>query len=151
MQITIQSRGFYLTEALRSHIERRIRFALGRSTDQVRSVNVNLSDLNGPRGGEDKRCQVRVAAAGVAGVIVEDVEADLYVAIDRAADRAGRTLERRLTRSHEHRDSRPSFSEMLAFTFSPASTPKAGRTRKSGSSGSGGRRIRPVATALERS
>ena len=34
-------------------------------------------------------------------VVIEDTEADLYVAIDRAADRAGRTLERRLARQRE--------------------------------------------------
>jgi ribosome-associated translation inhibitor RaiA len=30
--------------------------------------------------------------------VIEDTEADLYMAIDRAAERAGRTLQRRLAR-----------------------------------------------------
>jgi ribosome-associated translation inhibitor RaiA len=34
-------------------------------------------------------------------VVIEDTEADLYIAIDRATDRAGRTIERRLTRQRE--------------------------------------------------
>jgi ribosome-associated translation inhibitor RaiA len=33
-----------------------------------------------------------------APLVLEDVQSDLYVAIDRAADRVGRTLDRRLAR-----------------------------------------------------
>jgi putative sigma-54 modulation protein len=103
MQIVIQARGFALTTGLREHIERRIRFALDWAKCHVRKVHVRLSDLNGPRGGEDKRCHIQVAIPGGENVVIEDTEADLYIAIDRAADRAGRTLARRVERSREHR------------------------------------------------
>jgi putative sigma-54 modulation protein len=107
MQIVIQARGFALTAGLREHIERRIRFALDWATYHVRKVSVRLSDLNGPRGGEDKRCHIQVAIPGGTDVVIEDTEADLYVAIDRAADRAGRTLARRVDRQREHRHDSP--------------------------------------------
>ena len=101
MQIVIQARGFDLTPGLREHIERRLRFALDRTSYHVRRVSVGLSDLNGPRGGEDKCCRVQVAMAGAADVVVQDIESDLYVAIDRAVDRMGRALDRHLARRHE--------------------------------------------------
>jgi len=107
MQIVIQARGFALTTGLREHIERRIRFALDWAKYHVRKVSVRLSDLNGPRGGEDKRCHIHVAIPGGADVVIEDTEADLYVAIDRAADRAGRALARRVERQREHRHDSP--------------------------------------------
>ncbi len=103
MHIDIQSRGFTLTPALRAHVERRLRLALGATRPEVLRVSVRLSDDNGPRGGEDMRCRLRVAIAGVPDIVIEDAESDLYVAIDRAADRAGRTLVRRLTRRSEQR------------------------------------------------
>jgi ribosome-associated translation inhibitor RaiA len=53
---------------------------------------------DGPRGGSDKRCHLRVVLAGLPAVVVEGTEGDLYVAIDRAADRAGRTLVRKIER-----------------------------------------------------
>lgn len=106
MQIDIQSRGFALTGALRQHIERRVLFALGWADYQVRKVDVRLSDLNGPRGGEDKRCQIQIVAAGIPEILIQDVETDVYVAIDRAADRAGRALARRLEKLREHRETR---------------------------------------------
>jgi ribosome-associated translation inhibitor RaiA len=59
---------------------------------------MRLSDINGPRGGADKRCHVRVVLDGLHDVVIEDIEADLYVAIDRATDRAGRTLVRKIDR-----------------------------------------------------
>ncbi len=103
MRIDMQSRGFTLTPALRAHAERRLRLALGATRPEVLRVAVRLSDDNGPRGGECMRCSVRIVIAGVPDIVVEDAESDLYVAIDRATDRAGRTLVRYLTRRGEQR------------------------------------------------
>lgn len=104
MRIDIQARGFRLTEGLRTQAERRVRFALGSTSGQVRSVVMRLADENGPRGGVDKRCTIRAILPGGPPVIIEQQEADLYVAIDRAADRAGRAVSRRLERgSRGHR------------------------------------------------
>jgi ribosome-associated translation inhibitor RaiA len=99
MQIDINTHRFPLTDALRSHVRRRLHYALSSIDESVQRVVVRLSDVNGPRGGMDKRCRLQLVLAGLPDVIVEDTQADLYVAIDRASDRAGRTLVRRL----EHR------------------------------------------------
>ena len=98
MQINIQARNFPLTDALRSHAERRLRFALTCCDDYIQKVVVRLSDINGPRGGKDKRCHLQVVLAGLNDVVIEDIETDLYVAIDRAVDRAGRTVVRKISR-----------------------------------------------------
>ncbi len=98
MQVNIQAKPFTLTDGLRSHAERRIRSTLTCYGEHIQRVNMHLSDINGPRGGEDKCCHLQVVLAGLADVIVEDIEADLYVAIDRATDRAGRTVGRKLDR-----------------------------------------------------
>ena len=98
MQINIQARNFSLTDALRSHAERRLRFALTCCDNHIRRVVMRLSDINGPRGGADKRCHLQVVLAGLPDVVIEDTEADLYIAIDRATDRAGRTVVRKTGR-----------------------------------------------------
>jgi len=98
MQIDIQARDFSLTDALRSHAERRLRFALTCCDDHIQRVVMRLSDINCPRGGADKRCHVQIVLAGLPDVVIEDTEADQYVAIDRATDRAGRTVVRRINR-----------------------------------------------------
>lgn len=101
MQIDIQAHNFLLTKALRGHIERRLGFALSTRGEQIQRIQVRLSDINGPRNGVDKCCQILVVLPHVPDVVIEDVEADLYTAIDRAADRAGRTVGRRLTRQRD--------------------------------------------------
>jgi putative sigma-54 modulation protein len=98
MQIDIQARHFPLTDALYSHIKRRLSFALHNRDDRIQRVFVRVSDINGPRGGADKRCHIQVTLTHLPDVVIKDTGADLYEAIDRAADRAGRTTVRRLTR-----------------------------------------------------
>ena len=97
MQIEIQARNFSLTHAMRVYIERRLGFALSSCYRHVKRILVRLSDINGPRGGSDKRCQLEVMLPGQT-VVVENTEADLYVAINRATSRAGRTVMRQLRR-----------------------------------------------------
>jgi ribosome-associated translation inhibitor RaiA len=98
MQIDIQARDFPLTDALRSHAERRLRVVLTCCDEHIQRVVMRLSDINGPRGGADKRCHLQVVLAGLPNMVIEDTEANLYVAINRAADRAGRTLVRKIGR-----------------------------------------------------
>lgn len=98
MEISIKSDHFPLSDALRNHVERRLRFALSFGDENISKVVVRLSDINGPRGGVDKCCQLQVIIHGIRDVVVKDIEADMYSAIDRASNRAGRTIRRKLAR-----------------------------------------------------
>ena len=106
MHIDIRTHGFALTAALRDHAVRRLRFALARTGDDIRCVTLTLGDVNGPRGGCDKTCNVRIARHNRPAVVIGQTAEDMYVAIDRAADRAGRALARDLGRDHR-RERRP--------------------------------------------
>jgi putative sigma-54 modulation protein len=97
MQLDIRGRNLRLTPALLDHVDRRIRFTLGRFAARLRRVAVRLGDVNGPRGGVDKRCWIHLDLVGKV-LTTEAVDADLYVAIDRASERAGRATERAIAR-----------------------------------------------------
>ena len=103
MRFDIQARGFRLTDALRTRTEHRVREALASAADRLGQVVVRLSDNNGPRGGVDKRCMIRAELPGARVVVIEQHDADLYAAIDRATDRAGSTITRRLGKSQADR------------------------------------------------
>jgi len=105
MLIDIQTRSFSLTDALRDHIKRRLGFALSARDEHIQRVLIRLSDINGPRGGADKQCHIQVVLTHLPDVVIEDTEADLYAAIGRATDRAGRTVGRRLERQRDKRRS----------------------------------------------
>ncbi len=98
MNIDIQARDFQLTEALESHIRRRLDFALSPRYDQIHQIQIRLSDVNGPRGGADKCCNIYIVLPRMQDVVVEDTEVDMYISINRAIDRAGRAVARRLAR-----------------------------------------------------
>ena len=98
MQIDIQSRDFSMTGALHEFAERRLRFSLTSSNSYIQRVKMRLSDINGPRGGADKRCHIQVVLSGLPDIVIEDIEADMYVAISRASDRAGRSVLRKVRR-----------------------------------------------------
>ncbi len=98
MRTAIQVRNSDLTDELREHVEHRLAFALSQFPEHIRGVVAVLSDVNGPKGGIDKRCSLRVRLNGGADIVIEETEADFHVAVDRAADRAKRTLGRCLRR-----------------------------------------------------
>jgi len=98
MQIDIQARHFSLTEAIGEHVQRRMAVALRSHYDHVKRVFVRLSDINGPRGGRDKRCHIQVSLPGQEDIVIEDTQSNLYVAIDRAAERVKRTITRKTSR-----------------------------------------------------
>ncbi|MCK5433373.1 MAG: HPF/RaiA family ribosome-associated protein, partial [Gammaproteobacteria bacterium] len=98
MIIDIQARNFSLTKALRSYAERRLNLALNSGKDHIHRVVIRLSDINGPRGGVDKKCHLQIQLTGLPDVVVEDTELDMYTSIDRACDRVSRTVVRKLGR-----------------------------------------------------
>jgi len=99
MRMEIRGRQLDVSEATRQHAERRLRFALGRFSGRVGRVAVRVADVNGPRGGADKRCRIVVWLGRAGTVVVEDCDGDLYAAIDSAADRVGRLVARALHRA----------------------------------------------------
>ena len=101
MRISVRSRGFELTEGLRAHAERRLGFALARFGTRLASVTLRMDDVNGPRGGADKRCQVVVGLARKGEVRIVELDGDLYVAISRAVDRVERAVAREMDRRGE--------------------------------------------------
>lgn len=98
MQIQIHAQSFALTDGLREHVAWRAAYATNYSRDAVSRLVVHLSDINGPRGGVDKCCRVEARLKGAQSLVVEDIQSDLYVAIDRAFERIGRSLHRQVMR-----------------------------------------------------
>ncbi len=103
MQMTIRGLNFDLTSAILEHVKRRLDESVGYYAPRVRAVTVRVSDVNGPRGGEDKRCSLEVSADQVGDLRVEEIDRDLYRAVDRAAARLRRMLAREYGRQQTRR------------------------------------------------
>lgn len=87
---------------LRDVVVRRARFVMRRLVWLVPRARVRLSDVNGPRGGVDKCCQVELRAAGTSPVVVTSVARDWRSALDAALSRAARALLRLWQRERRH-------------------------------------------------
>ncbi|MDH4392008.1 MAG: hypothetical protein QE285_11385 [Aquabacterium sp.] len=70
----------------------RLQFVLRRVKWLVPRATVRLSDVNGPRGGVDKRCQVALDTDGNGKVVITAQSRDWRSAIDAALARAARAL-----------------------------------------------------------
>lgn len=104
MRLQVRGISIPTTPAIKAHAERRVQSAAARLGSSVRSVAVRLSDLNGPRGGQDKLCVMEARLAGGGGVVrIEESGDDLYGVIDRAAGRLKQVLGRRVNRRADHR------------------------------------------------
>lgn len=103
MNLTIQRSPRDDADALRAHAERALRFALTRFGAAVAAVRLRLVDENGPRGGTDQRCRVRVSLAQGGAIDVEGDSADARAAIHSVSARAARAVSRRLGRVRERR------------------------------------------------
>lgn len=70
--------------------------ALCRYGDSIREVVVRIRDQNGPRGGRDQRCVLRVALLGAPEVVVREQRDRPLEALGSALKRARRSIGERI-------------------------------------------------------
>src|SRR5690242_3377118 len=64
-----------LNDADRDYLRRKLGAKLGKFARAVERVSVRIRDVNGPRGGIDKRCAIKVVLTGLPSVVVEEQQA----------------------------------------------------------------------------
>ncbi len=104
MQISTHTSNADLGDAVRSYVERRLRFALARFGSRVGEVTVRL----GVAGRSESLCRISAEVLPFGRVDVEERGSDLFAAIDRATGRIGRLFGRELDRVRQARFGRES-------------------------------------------
>ena len=103
MNITIQNQEPQAAE-WRDWARQRTHFVLRRMRDWVGSVQLRLSDINGPRGGEhDKRCAIELRSEQHGTLVVSATGKHWGAAINAAL----RKLARQLSRTHHRQATQP--------------------------------------------
>jgi putative sigma-54 modulation protein len=97
MKMRVTARGVELTTELRDYVTRRVHFGLGRFAGKIKSLSVQLADINGPRGGIDKCCDIRVDAGLSQKVVVRERQQTIHAAVALAIERVERVVERQLS------------------------------------------------------
>ena len=99
MHAKIQSQGFEVTAAIEAKVQRQLNRVLDRFGADILAVDVFLSDVNGPRGGSDKKALMRASLRGLPPISISTEHRVLYVAISRSAKRMQRAVRRNLRKS----------------------------------------------------
>lgn len=75
---------------------KRIEFALGRFQDRIQTAEERLSDINDPKGGMEKCCQIQLSLPAQKDVVVTTKEHRLDVAIAKSVATSAQALSRAL-------------------------------------------------------
>lgn len=103
--------GADLSAVDRAYVRRKLGMKLGKFAEAVERVSVRVHDVNGPRGGRDQVCRVKVVLSGLPSVVYEARDAALHAAIDRALTGTERSVRQALRRRRLKPLSRRSYGE----------------------------------------
>jgi hypothetical protein len=88
-----------LGDANRDEVRERLERKLAKLQGHIERVSVRFEDVNGPRGGVDALCRIKVVLPSLPSVVVDERAADPLVAFTQAADAASRAVARVLRRA----------------------------------------------------
>jgi hypothetical protein len=71
---------------------------LGKFASSIERVSVRLKDVNGPRGGVDQLCRIKVVLSGLPSIVLQSQAGSLRDAINGALTGAERAVRRRVQR-----------------------------------------------------
>jgi len=86
--------------AANARLEQKVRRKLKRFEDRLSRVEVHVADVNGPKGGGDKRVSIEARPAGHEPVAVHAEAKRIDAAVIQAADKAARALDHSLGKQH---------------------------------------------------
>jgi ribosome-associated translation inhibitor RaiA len=90
--------GLALVDDERAYIRRRLGETLGKYADSIERVTVRLRDVNGPRGGVDLLCRIKVVLSDFPSVVVEQQATSFRPAFTKALSGIERTVRRTVQR-----------------------------------------------------
>lgn len=82
----------------RAHIRCKLTRRLNKFAESIERVSLRTEDLNGPRGGVDRVCRIKVVVRGLPSVLFEKQDAFLNAAVDTAVAGVERAVRRALQR-----------------------------------------------------
>lgn len=98
MNIQIKYHHMPTAKDLSEYVEYRLSHSLDRFASRIRRIVMHLYDMNGPRGGVDKKCLAVVDFNVGGAVAIELRDANSFAVVDRVSDRLKVLLHRKLGR-----------------------------------------------------
>jgi putative sigma-54 modulation protein len=99
VQAHIRALGIYLNENTRTSIRRKLDRKFRKFSRSIERASVRLKDVNGPRGGVDHVCRIKVVLRNLPSVVYEKQDVSLDTAVGGAIAGAERAVRRTLQRA----------------------------------------------------
>lgn len=106
MNITTRAQDFEMSAAIDRFVRDQVHSTLDRAGVDITAVDVFMKDINGPKGGVDKKVLFRVQLRGGQVIALEAEHDNLYAAIKRGAKRTRRAVGRQIRKARRIRKQR---------------------------------------------
>lgn len=103
MKIAINDKQRLLGLEAKDELKQRVARALNKFDRTVKSVHINVQDVNGPRGGSDKECRMLVRLRKQKDVAVSVRDGSLFRAVTDATSIATRSVRKAVDRKSVRR------------------------------------------------
>jgi hypothetical protein len=98
MKLNIRTRHLSLSPEVLAELRRRVTVAFARISPWLRTVDITVEDINGPKGGADKQVLLRLRGRGIPRIVIEHVGVSTLATVAAAVERAEQVLVRKMTR-----------------------------------------------------
>ena len=116
MKILIQTKGLEDNQTIKHHGINQTHATLYRFDHLIKHIEIFIADENGPRGGIDKSCLIKVKMETGSELVIRAMAATSYAAMGGALSRTKQSLSRHLKRSKAQQRRRKSdLAEYLAI------------------------------------
>ena len=95
----IRTFGIYLNQNTRTSIRRNLDKKFGKFARSIERMSVRLKDVNGPRGGVDHVCRIKIVLRNLPSIVYEKQDVSLDTAVGGALAGAERAVRRTLRRT----------------------------------------------------
>ncbi|KZY76386.1 hypothetical protein A3740_12955 [Oleiphilus sp. HI0068] len=107
MNISVNTRTAFISPGVRFDLERRLGRMYRKAAGSIQRINVNLEDVNGPKGGVDKQCKVKVTLFGLPSILITTTRDSTEKAFVDALQKVNQTLFRKLKKHNRVRRATP--------------------------------------------
>lgn len=109
MELAVNTLNIEMTHDAIARIKEKVRKVFSRVSDNIMAVKLTLDDVNGPKGGRDKKCMVIVHCHGMPSVVASNNQTSIAGAVNLALTKAHNGLVKRIKRNQSNR---PTFKKM---------------------------------------
>ncbi len=97
--LNVRTSGLALAPEERGYFRVRLGKKLGKFSPHIERVTVRFEDVNGPKGGVDIECRIKVVLSGLPSLVVTESAESVPLAFNKAADRSVRVVRKSLESS----------------------------------------------------